>query len=163
TRREAARDTLALLDRAAALREPTSGHLRLRAECHALLGEGDKAAEARRRAEAPGTPAAALDRFLAAERLRVAHPRATGGREKHTWTKEQQSQLDRAIDEYRRSIALGYNSFWAHFQLGQCYLVQKKEDLALGALDACVALRPDSPWGYTLRGHVLALLRRFDD
>ncbi|MCI0462296.1 MAG: tetratricopeptide repeat protein [Gemmataceae bacterium] len=163
TRAEAARDTLAVLDRATALREPTAAHLRLRAECHQLLGEKGKAAEARRKADAPGVPTTALDRFLNAERLRVAQARATEEREQHTWTKGQREQMDQVVEEYRRAIALDYNSFWAHFQLSQCYLILRKEDMALNALDACVALRPDSPWGYTLRGHVLALRRRFGE
>jgi serine/threonine protein kinase/Flp pilus assembly protein TadD len=162
THREAARATLALLHRAAALRAPTAAHLRLRAECHALLGEKEQAAEARRQAEAPGVPTTALDLFLGAERLRVAHARATEGREQQAWTREQRELLDRAVAEYRRAIALDYNTFWAHFQLSQCHLALRQEDLAQNALDACVSLRPDSPWGYTLRGHVLALRRQFD-
>ncbi len=163
TRKEAARDVLALLDQAAALRAPTSGLRRLQAECRQLLGDGAEAAAAQALAEAKETPTSALDHFLAAERLRVDHARATAGRAQQTWTKEQQQQLDRAIETYRQAIALDYNHFWSHFQLSQCYLTIRKEELALNALDACVALRPDSAWGYTLRGHVLALVRRFPE
>lgn len=31
------------------------------------------------------------------------------------------------------------------------------------ALGACIALRPDAPWGYSARGMTLGLLRRFDE
>jgi serine/threonine protein kinase/tetratricopeptide (TPR) repeat protein len=161
TRQDAAVQTLKLLDQAAALRTPTAAHWRLQADCRELAGDKDQAAAARRLADAKETPVAALDWFLAAERLRVAHVRATQGRDKQTWTDEQHKLLDDAVAGYRRAIALDYNDFWSHFQLGTCYLLLRKEDLALNSLDACVALRPDSMWGYLLRGHLLALTRQF--
>src|SRR5205823_1183600 len=37
----------------------------------------------------------------------------------------------------------------------------RQNDRALSEADACVALRPNDPWGYTLRGHLRAQLRLF--
>jgi tetratricopeptide (TPR) repeat protein len=160
-RREAARDVLALLDQAAALRPASAAHLCLQADCYLLLGEQPKAKEARQRAADPKMPVLAFDHYFAAERLRADHARAVAGREKQSWTNEQKELFDRVVEEYRAAVRSDYNYFWAHHQLSQCYLTLRKEDLALNEADICLALEPNSPWGYTLRGQLEALLRRF--
>jgi serine/threonine protein kinase/tetratricopeptide (TPR) repeat protein len=158
TRAEAAKDTLALLDQAAALRTPTAAHHQLRADCYRLLG--DKAeAEAARRATDPQTPWLALDHFLAGERRRGVHARDTQGREKQAWTPGQLNQFKLALDEYREAVKLDYQYFWGHFQLAQGYLSLNEEAKALAALDTCVAVRPKSPWGYMYRGFTRAMLK----
>src|SRR5207249_909370 len=53
------------------------------------------------------------------------------------------------------------NHYWSHFQLGRCYLSLGKASEALAALNAYVALRPDSPWGYSARGLALGLMKQF--
>src|SRR5262249_34148978 len=49
-----------------------------------------------------------------------------------------------------------------HFQLGRCYLGLGRGSDAVAALDAFVALRLDSPWGYSARGLSFALLKQFE-
>src|SRR5262249_27366696 len=131
------------------------------ADCFRLLGERGREAEARKQADDPKTPVPAFDHYLAAERLRSEHARAVAGREKQSWTKEQEKLFERVLDGYLAAVKSDYNLFWAHHQLSQCYLTLRKEELALNAADVCVALQPDSPWAYTLRGQTRALLRRF--
>jgi serine/threonine protein kinase/tetratricopeptide (TPR) repeat protein len=163
TRKDQAAQTLELVTQAANLAAPTFALVRLQADCQELLGDMQLAAATRARLQAKETPAGAIDWFLTAERLRVAQARATQGRDRQTWTTDQHKQLDDALDAYRTALALDYNDFWSHFQLGTCYILLGKEDRALAALDTCVALRPESPWGYTLRGHLRAVLHRFKE
>src|SRR5581483_2161451 len=66
--RAGAEAALALLERAAALQEPTRGYYRLRADCYDLLDRPEPAQAARQRAEQ--APATALDYFLQGERYR---------------------------------------------------------------------------------------------
>jgi tetratricopeptide (TPR) repeat protein/anti-anti-sigma regulatory factor len=126
-----------------------------------LLGEKAKQGEAGRLADDRRTPVIAVDHYLAAERLRAEHANATQGREKQSWTKEQEQLSDRMLDAYKEAIKLDEKLFWAHLQRGKGYLAQRKEDLALNSLGTAVAVRPDYPWGYAERGNALALLRQF--
>ncbi|HJT79043.1 MAG TPA: tetratricopeptide repeat protein, partial [Gemmataceae bacterium] len=71
--------------------------------------------------------------------------------------------LARAVEQYREALRLDPARFWAHFQLARCYLVLGQGAEAVEALGACVALRPDSAWGYSTRGFALAILRRYPE
>jgi serine/threonine protein kinase/lipoprotein NlpI len=153
-------EMLALLDRAAALREPTVSCYRLRADAYRLAGDKDKADAAQRQADDPATPAIALDHFLAAEQARTEHTRQAAEPLKEQGPAKRE-QLTRAVELYRKALALQQKHFWSHFQLGHCYLALGQGDLAVEALGACVALRPDSPLGYTMRGLVLGLQKRY--
>ena len=60
--------------------------------------------------------------------------------------------LLRAVAEYQQALALKPHDFWCHLQMGRCYLSLKQGAEAVAALDSCVALRPNEPWGYSARG-----------
>jgi len=156
------REMFTLLDRAAAVREPTVSYYHLRADAYRLGGDKVSAAADRRKAEDAGTPAIAIDHFLAAEEARTEHVRQASGPGKETGTAKRE-QLTRAIELYRKALALQQKHFWSHFQLGHCYLALGQGDMAVEALGACVALRPDSPLGYNMRGLVLGLQKRYPE
>ena len=158
-----AQEILALLDQAASLREPTVSHYRLRADAYRLAGDKDRADAAQRKAEDADTPAIALDHFLAAEQARTEHARQASEQGKEKGTTAKREQLTRAVELYRKALALQQKHFWSHFQLGHCYLALGQGDLAVEALGACVALRPESPLGYTMRGLVLGLQKRYPE
>jgi lipoprotein NlpI/tRNA A-37 threonylcarbamoyl transferase component Bud32 len=158
----AAKEVLALLDQAAPLREPTVSYHRLRGAAYQALGEKEKAAAEQRRADDPKTPALAVDYYLAGERLRTGQA-AQAGEKKDAATQATREQLNQAIEQYRKALVQEQNHYWSHFQLGQCYLSLGQSDMAIEALGACVALQPESPWGYMMRGLVLGLAKRYPD
>ena len=47
--------------------------------------------------------------------------------------------------------------------MGRCYLSRGRGAEALEALNTCVALQPEKPWGYSARGLALGLTGRFTD
>jgi tetratricopeptide (TPR) repeat protein len=154
-------DMLALLDRAEPLRQPTTGYHRLRGAAYRLAGDPDRAAAEERRAADPNTPVRAVDHFLAAESLRTGRdPREEAQGQAGQAAKE---RLNQAIAYYRQALAKEQGHFWSHFQIGHCYLGLRQNDLAVEALGACVALRPESPWGYTLRGLGLGLQKHYPE
>src|SRR5262249_23687495 len=65
--------------------------------------------------------------------------------------------LANAVGEYRQALQSDPQHYWAQFQLGRCLLAQDHNSEAVEALGACIALRPDSPWAYTIRGLANAL------
>jgi tetratricopeptide (TPR) repeat protein len=159
--RAAAGEQLALLDRAALLGETSRGSYRLRAQAHRVLGEGGKADEEQRRADDPRTPATALDHFLLGEHYRQEIiQEASSQTEADLWERNR-AGLGRAIAEYREAVRLDPQQFWSQFQIGRCSLTLRQGPEAVEALTACVALRPDSPWGYSMRGLVLGELNRY--
>jgi tetratricopeptide (TPR) repeat protein len=158
---EAARELLALLDRAAPLQEPSRSYYRLRSQAHGVLNEKDKADEEQRRADDPQTPATALDHFLLGERYRQETVKEASSQTEHEVWEGNRSRREKAIEEYRRALKLDPEHFWAHFQIGRCSLQLKKGAEAVEALTYCVALRPKSPWGYTVRGLILGELNRY--
>jgi tetratricopeptide (TPR) repeat protein len=157
----AAREMVALLDRAAGLHEPSRSYYRLEAQAHRALGEAEKAAEEQRRADDAQTPATALDHFLLGERYRQETVKeASAQTEQEVWELNR-SRRARAVEEYRQALRLDPKHFWAHFQIGRCSLQLKQTAEAVEALTYCVAVRPESPWGYTVRGLILGELSRY--
>jgi tetratricopeptide (TPR) repeat protein len=157
----AAREMLALLDRAAPLREPSQSYYRLEAQADRVLGDEGKADDGRRRAEDPKTPATALDHFLQGERHRQEVVKDSSAQtEEQTWQRNR-DRLKKALSEYRLAVAHDPQQYWARFQIGRCALQLKQGEEAVEALTYCVALRPDSPWGYTERGFILGELNRY--
>ncbi len=53
--------------------------------------------------------------------------------------------------------------YWLHFQLGRSYLSLGRLGEAVEALGACVALRPEAPYAYSVRGLALAQQNHFDE
>ncbi len=159
-------EILALLGRAAALEPPTVSYHRLSAEGLRLLGEKDQAAAESRKADDPTTPRQALDHYLAGERHRTAHVRRPETQEPSKDGKpppDRQNQLKAAIAEYREALKLQSDDYWSLFQLGHCYFVFGEGDRAVEALGACVALDPDQPEGWSLRGLVHGLKGQFPE
>jgi tetratricopeptide (TPR) repeat protein/predicted Ser/Thr protein kinase len=160
---DAARETLALLDRAARLGPPSRSDFRLRALADRRRGDDRKAAEEQQRAEDPRGQSTSLDHFLLGESYRktaAARPGETSGR--NAWQPDPE-RMERAIDQYRQALRIDPDHYWSHFQLGRSYLSLLRLAEAVEALGACVALRPDAPWGYSVRGLALAQQKRYRD
>jgi len=158
----AAKDVLALLDRAAELRQPTQGYHRLRHTSLERIGDKDAAAEERRAGD-PKTPATALDHFLAAEQLRAAAVRPEEGKDARKKWQFSAERLNEAIAGYRKALRADPDHYWSQYQLGRCYLALGRTAEGVEALGACVALRPAAPWGYSARGLALMELKRYDE
>ncbi|HKI38503.1 MAG TPA: tetratricopeptide repeat protein [Gemmataceae bacterium] len=151
---------LDLLAEAEGLRPASAGLHRLRAECYRLLKDA-RADEEQKRADSGDAPATALDHFLLGERYRAEAFRPAGAREDFADWRPNRDLLSKALDQYRAALRLNPDHFWAHYQIGRCYLSLGQEAQAVEALGTCVALRRDSPWGYLTRGLALARLNRF--
>jgi tetratricopeptide (TPR) repeat protein len=150
---------LSSLERAISLpgHGPSRAYYRLKARCHRALGEGKDADLEEQRAD--DEPPTALDHFLQAEeyRARASDPAETSG-DPPTWQPNRDFLL-KAVAEYQEALRLEPNHFWCFLQMGRCYLSLKQGAEAVAALDACVALRPKKPWGYSARGLAKELLR----
>jgi serine/threonine protein kinase/Flp pilus assembly protein TadD len=155
-------ESLALLKQARSLVDPPSrSYHRLAAHYYRLRGDSPKAHREQRKADDAGTPTAALDHFLRGEEYRSEAARqAEASEERSAWQRSRDLQA-KAIKQYRQALQLRPNHYWSHFQLGRCYLSLGKASEALAALNAYVALRPDSPWGYSARGLALGLMKQF--
>jgi serine/threonine protein kinase/tetratricopeptide (TPR) repeat protein len=138
---------------------PSRAYYRLKARCHRVLGDEEAAALEEQRAEAE--PPGPLDHFLQAEeyRARAGEAAQTAGDEL-AWQPNRDLLL-KAVAEYREALRLQPDHFWCHLQMGRCYLSLKRGAEAVAALDACVALRPREPWGYSARGLARGLLRDY--
>jgi tetratricopeptide (TPR) repeat protein/tRNA A-37 threonylcarbamoyl transferase component Bud32 len=158
---EAVRELLALLDDARSFRAPSRSYHRLRSHCLRLLGDDPATAAERRLADDEQTEATALDRFLLGEHHRIEAARPLDAAAVRTAGTPDGDELLRAIEEYHLALETDPDHYWSHFQLGRCYLSLGRGAEAVAALGACVALRPDCPWGYSARGLALALQRRF--
>jgi tRNA A-37 threonylcarbamoyl transferase component Bud32/predicted Zn-dependent protease len=149
---DGARRALELVARAEGLGGRSAGLHRLRADCYRLLRD-DRADEERRRAEVGEAPLTAEDHFLRGDRYRADAFRAEA--------KPNPDLLGKALDEYRAALRLNPDHFWARFQLARCYLSRGEDAEGVEALGACIVLKRDSPWAYTVRGLALARLKRF--
>jgi tetratricopeptide (TPR) repeat protein len=154
---------LALLEEAQSLAAPSRGFYGLRSRCFQMLGEGQAAEEERKRAANPELGATALDHFLQGEHYRAeAAERVDAGAASLTFRPDR-DRLAQAVAEYQQALELDPRHYWSRLQLGRCYLSLGRKAEAVDTLGACVALRPDCPWGYSTRGLALALSRRFQD
>ena len=107
-------------------------------------------------------PMTAQDHFFRGELLRdldVGAGAAAMGNDKPL----PRRHLNDVLAEYSQTLKLDPRHYWARFQLGRCLLALGRTPEAIEALGACIALRPNSPWGYTSRGLALALSDHPDD
>ena len=161
---EAAKNVQAILARAAALQEPTQSYYRLRARSFDVLKKPDEAAADQKRASDSRTPTTSMDHYLAGEQSRVESRNqvkvdvADGKQAGIAALLARRDLLNKAIESYRLALRDDPNHYWSHFQLGACYSGLGAYAEAAGALGACIALRPDAPWGYSTRGLALAQL-----
>jgi tetratricopeptide (TPR) repeat protein/tRNA A-37 threonylcarbamoyl transferase component Bud32 len=157
--RGTAEKALPWLERARALHPATRSYHRLRSTCAELLGDRKTAEAEQQRSQDPRTPAIAIDHFLTGESLRTqsAAPDDSPG------AMPDRSRLEQALEAYRQALELDPDHYWSRFQMSRCYLALNRRPEAIEVLSACVALRPDSPWGYSARGLALAFQKRFED
>jgi serine/threonine protein kinase/Tfp pilus assembly protein PilF len=155
----------ALLDLARQLRAvPSREYYALRGEYLELRKDPAGAAQQREIAGDPNTPLIAFDLFLLGEECRrpsANHARPSGSLDSPS--SQRMADLSRAVDFYRQALELDPKHYWAHFQLGRCYMNLGLMSESVEALGACVALRPDAPWGYSARGLALGMSKRFDE
>jgi tetratricopeptide (TPR) repeat protein len=151
-----AADAVALLDEAVRSGVPSRSYFRLRAAVRRRLNDGAGAVEDQRRADAPNTPTTSLDHFLLGEEHRRASRRPAETDAKRKAGQPDAEQMALAIREYREALAQDPDHYWAHLQLGRCYMSLGRYAESVEALGACVALRRDVPWAYSLRGLALA-------
>jgi tetratricopeptide (TPR) repeat protein/tRNA A-37 threonylcarbamoyl transferase component Bud32 len=161
---EDARELLALLDRSTSLGQPPSRtEHRLRVQCNRLLGEVPHATEKQRQVAELPAAVTSLDHFLVGEQFRMESPaQANAVVERAAWSGDH-DLLNKAVEQYRLALEIDPTHYWAHLQRGRCYLSLGRAAEAVEALGACVALRPEAPWGYSARGFALAVLKRFPE
>src|SRR5262249_34265001 len=159
----AARDVLALLEKASQHRDPTASHHRLAALAHRILADAEKARRFEQLAADPKTPQTALDHFLTGLSLQAEATRTADAEAQADGKAAREKLARRAVEQYRLALRKEPNHYWAHLQLGLSYLALGQRAEAAEALNACVALRPDAPWGYSIRGVALVAQNRFDD
>jgi tetratricopeptide (TPR) repeat protein len=158
-----ARATLALLDEAARLHQPSRGFYRLRAQVYRQLGDDARAAEDETRAGDLEQPATYLDHYLLAETLRnEAAGRDDPKEERKIWQPDPE-RMEKAIDEYHHALRLAPSHYWSHYQLGRCYLSLGRFEEAVEVLTTCIALRPDASWGYSARSLALVQLKQANE
>jgi serine/threonine protein kinase/tetratricopeptide (TPR) repeat protein len=111
------------------------------------------------------SPATAGDLFLEAEeaRLETARSSAAMPLNEAAARSRRADALARALAGYQAVLRADPGHYWARLQVGRCDLALGRGAEAVEALGACVALRPDAPWGYSVRGLALAMLRRLDE
>jgi tetratricopeptide (TPR) repeat protein len=110
------------------------------------------------------SPATAGDLFLDAEEARLETARSTVSLLNDATVRSRRAgALARALAGYQAVLRAEPSHYWARLQAGRCYLALGRGAEAVEALGACVALRPDAPWGYSVRGLALAMMRRLDE
>jgi Flp pilus assembly protein TadD len=153
----------ALLDRAAALGLNSRGYQRLRAACFRLTGKPEEAARAAALAEGPQGETTALDHFLLGEKYRTEAVSQQNAPARVTGWQPNRELIGKALAEYRQAIEMNADHYWSHFQLGRMYQAMAQFAEAAEALKVCIALKPDSPWGYSARALALSRLKRYPE
>ncbi len=164
---EAAKEILALLNPAARLHAPTKSWYRLRAQALQFLDLEDKGKADNQRAQDAAVPVSALDHYLSAELSRRESFRLSGQESKakpgEKTLSARDAALTRAMDLYRQALHLDSQHYWSHFQLAACDAGLGKNAEAVKAYGPCVALRPETPWGYSARATVWAELKEYKE
>jgi serine/threonine protein kinase/Tfp pilus assembly protein PilF len=153
------RTSIALLDQAKLLREPSRGLYLLYSRAHKDLGDFAAADNAERNAQSPDVGLTAQDHFLQGEFLRKQDAAAAAAAFGSA-SPPSREHLEAALGEYRATVQLDPKHYWAQFQLGRCLLALGRPREAVEALGTCIADRPSSPWAYTTRGLANALAGR---
>jgi serine/threonine protein kinase/tetratricopeptide (TPR) repeat protein len=135
---EVLRRSLALVDRAQAIRGLPPGRASWEARAHYLERLGDAAgAKAARDQEAGIKPAGARDHYLLA--TAYAH----------------RGRYDRAVAELNQALTLNPRHYWSWVQRGICYQEMGKNPLAAADFSVCIGLWPEFAWGYFNRACAL--------
>lgn len=142
--RPQAEEALRILDRAAKLGFPVGKayHLR-RARYLTLLGDAARAAR----------------ETQLADQLKATVPLA------YFWLGDEmfkQGNLAQAVLEFENTLRLQPNHFWAQYLLAVCQLRMQRPAQAKTSLTACLSLRADFLWIYTLRGFAHGELAEYD-
>ncbi len=158
----AAGELLGLLDRAEPLTGPSRTCHHLRGDCYRLQGDAAKEAESRK-AEASDPSGTALDCFLQGERHRTEAARLPDGRSAGLAAPANRDLLTKAVEQYQLALVREPRHYWAHLQLGRCFLSLGQGAEAIAEFSECTNLRPESPWAYSARGLALALAKHFPE
>ena len=144
----ALREALALLDRAAAIRDVASSPALARDRAHYLhlLGEAEQARLAAAEAEQL-RPVSPRDHYLLAAALL-----RSGRDDRHRLALR---ELDRAAQKYP-----GRPDYWTMMQRGICHLEIGQFDLAAADFGVCIGIWPEFAWGHFNRGLALDSLGR---
>jgi serine/threonine protein kinase/Tfp pilus assembly protein PilF len=147
-----ARETLVLLTEAGELRTPSRNYYQLRARAHRQLGDHKQAAADEQQAANPDTPTTALDHFLLGEQYRRQAAGAVEGQKNQKVGAADPQLTAKAVDAYRQALQSDPNHYWSHLQLARSHMSVGRYAEAVEVLGACVALKPDSPWAFSVRG-----------
>jgi tetratricopeptide (TPR) repeat protein len=129
-----------------------------------MNGRADQATAEEQLAGAIATPVTAHDLFLDGESIRLqGASRVVADMRDRPALKQYNESLELALHSYQGALKLDPTHYWSRLQVGRCYLGLNRDAEAVEALSACIALRPDVPWGYSARGLALTMLRRFDE
>jgi eukaryotic-like serine/threonine-protein kinase len=139
-------EALEILETARLLRDPTTRAFHLRREAIlARIGDPEGAAEERELAEAAAaSDRSAVDQFLIGEQA------------------YRRGDRKRAIEAFRRTLAIQPDRFWAQYFLAVCLLKEHRAAEAQAALIACQSRRPGFVWAYLLKGFAEGEMREFD-
>jgi tetratricopeptide (TPR) repeat protein len=154
------RDMLTILEHADAA---TQGDYQLRATILTRLGDVASAQRMIQHAKDPRTRQSADDYFLEGELLRIQRPTVSLQPDNMLNSLSRQESLALAIECYRQSLNLDPRHYWAQFQLGRSYLALGRYSESIEVLGACVALRPDAPWAYSVRGLARGMAAQYRD
>lgn len=162
--RSAARETLSRLEELEMSQPPSRTQYRLKAKALRMLGDQQQANQYLKMAEDPAIPDTALDHFLLGEEYRTKARRLNhlGDTVQESW-KSDRNDLEKAIAEYQKSLAIDQKHYWSRFQLSRCYLGLGKLNESVEAIGGCLALRPDAPWAYSVRGLCLIQQKRYQE
>ena len=101
--------------------------------------------------------------FSSATRIAISPPGEPRAIPENGASRADPKTMEKAIDEYRRALAIEPDHYWSLYQLGRCYVSLGRNAEAVEVLGTCVALKPKSPWAYSTRGIALAAQKRFQD
>ena len=153
-------DMEGLLERAKSLREPTRGFFRLRSKAARLAGDVEKSTRELAGADDPKTPVTALDYYLLGEQYRAESMSRPGANTRRNQWQPDEKLIAKAMDQYRLAVKSDPKHFWSYWQMGRLYQNLGQAEEAIPALSICVAIKSDSPWGYSARATAYIVLKK---
>jgi tetratricopeptide (TPR) repeat protein len=156
---ESAERLLADLESISSLRPSAYSYHRLRASC--LLAAGKNIHAENSLALAQQVQKAPYDFFLEGEQKRMAAVAQVGQDSDVAVGRPSPTFLQDAAQLYQKCLDLDPQNFWAHLQKGRANLARDEIDQAIAEFNLAVAIRPESPTAWSVRGLANGILRRF--